>query len=397
MSRPTVTEAELADADGGRSRLARRDWAFLAVLAVLVVAFLADWRGVYQTDRFVFDADLTGLDWLSLYAADVLGFYFCLPLAADRERTVGYLRSVRENRLATASLGVLVAFAVVGLVGPLFFRPDQAVFGQTGGYGVPIGQPPVGFDVFRSGYCRGPKIDGYCHGTWAHPFGTTPGGKDVFGMVVAGARVALQISAVCVALVVPLATAVGTVAATYGGRIDEVLMRYVDLQQSIPAFFVIILAQQALGFINESFGGSLLLIVLVFGLMNWGGVARIVRSEALQLQEQVYVQAARSAGASTFDVVRSHVVPNTLNAVFTALTVQIGWLLLLEASLSFIGIGSATHPSWGYVLTTSVRNGFFPTFYWWGALFPTLALGVVVVAFQTLGDALRDVTDPRAE
>ena len=359
MSRPTVTDAELADADGGPSRLARRDWAFLAVLALLVAAFLADWRGVYQADRLVFDADLKGLDWLSLYAADVLGFYFCLPLATDRERTVGYLRRIRENRLATASLGLLVAFVLVGLVGPLVFRPDRAVFGQTGGYGVPIGQPPVGFDVFRSGYCLGPKVDGFCHGTWKHPLGTTPGGKDVFGMIVAGSRVAVQISAVCVALVVPLATTVGTVAATYGG--------------------------------------SLLLIVLVFGLLNWGGIARIVRSEALQLQEQVYVQAARSAGASTFEVVRRHVVPNTLNAVFTALTVQIGWLLLLEASLSFLGIGSATHPLWGYVLTTSVRNGVFPTFYWWGALFPTLALGLVVVAFQTLGDALRDVTDPRAE
>lgn len=396
-SSPTVTDEELATADGNRTLLSWRDWAFLAVLVALVVAFLADWRWGYNPDSVVFNVQFTGLDWLSLYAGDVLVFYFLVPLAADRTRTLGYLRTLRKDRWATASLGVLTVFTLVGLFGPLVFNPEQAAFGKTDAYGVPIGQPPVYTDVYRGGYCVAEKVGGYCSGTWKHPLGTTPGGKDVLGMVVAGSRVAVQISAVCVALVVPLATAVGTLAATYGGRVDEVLMRYVDLQQSIPAFFVIILAQQALGFINASYGGSLLLIVLVFGLMNWGGIARIVRSEALALQEKVYVKSAKSAGASTFGIVRTHIVPNTMNAIFTALTVQIGWLLLLETTLSFLGIGSATHPSWGYVMTTSIRNAFFPTFYWWGVLFPAIALGAVVVSLQTLGDALRDVTDPRVE
>jgi peptide/nickel transport system permease protein len=397
MSQPTVTSEELAEVDGRRSRLRRRDWAFLGVLLSLVAVFVADWQGVYYADLAVFSYDFKGLDWLFLYALDVLCFYFVVPLAINRDRTRAYWRRLRADRWATVSFFVLVAFTLVGLFGPLFLKPDSAVFGTTGTYGVPITQPPVGFEIFRGGFCAGPRIDGFCHGTWMHPLGTTVGGKDVVGMIVAGTRVAVQISAICVALIVPLATAVGTTAATYGGRVDEFLMRYVDVQQSIPAFFVIIIAQEALAFTNSDTGGSLLLVVLVFGLMNWGGVARIIRSEALELKEQPYVRAAESAGASKFAIVRTHIVPNTFSAIFTALTVQIAWLLLLETTLSYLGIGSKVHASWGYVMTTSVQADFFPTYHWWGVVFPTIALGTVVVALQVLGDALRDVTDPRSE
>ena len=397
MSRPTITSEELADPDGRRLRLALRDWAFLGVLLALAALFVADWQGVYHADSAVFSYDFKGLDWLFLYALDVLVFYLVVPLAVERDRARGYWQRLREDRWATASFFVLVGVTLLGLFGPLVFHPERAVFGELGPYGVRITQPPVGFEILRGGSCTGPKIDGYCHGTWQHPLGTTEGGKDVFGMIVAGTRVAVQISAVCVALIVPLATVVGTTAATYRGRVDEFLMRYVDLQQSIPAFFVIILAQEALGYINEDTGGSLLLIVLVFGLMNWGGVARIIRSEALELQEQPYVRAARSAGASEFEIVRTHIIPNTFSAVFTAVTVQISWLLLLEATLAFLDIGSAIHPSWGYVMTTSAWSDFFPRYHWWGVLFPTIALAVTVIALQVLGDALRDVTDPRME
>jgi len=397
MSQPTITSEELADADGRRSRLRRRDWGFLGVLLALVVLFLADWRGAYQADLAVFSYDFKGLDWLFLYAVDVLAFYFVVPLAVNRDRTRAYWRRLRADRWATASFFVLVGFTLIGLFGPFFFHPDQPVFGEAGPYGVPITQPPVGFGIFRGGVCAGAQIDGFCHGTWKYPLGTTVGGKDVVGMIVAGARVAVQISAICVALIVPLATAVGTTAATYGGRVDEFLMRYVDFQQSVPAFFVIILAQEAVAFTQGNTGGSLLLVVLVFGLMNWGGVARIIRSEALELKEQPYVRAAESAGASKFAIVRKHIVPNTFNAIFTALTVQIAWLLLLETTLSYLGIGSKIHASWGYVMTTSARADFFPTYHWWGVVFPTIALAAVVISLQVLGDALRDVTDPRPE
>jgi peptide/nickel transport system permease protein len=393
-----MTNEKLADPDSRRFRLALRDWAFIGVLLALVALFVADLKGMYQVDRALFSYDFTGLDWLFLYALDALTFYFVVPLAVNRERTLAYWRRLRKDRWATASFVVIVAFVLLGLFGPLVFHPDRPFFGETGPYGIPLTQPPVGFEIIKiGGSCVGTMVDGHCSGTWQYPLGTTAGGKDVLGMIVAGTRVAVQISAICVALIVPLATVVGTTAATYGGRVDEFLMRYVDIQQSIPAFFVIIIAQESLAYVNENAGGSLLLIVLVFGLMNWGGVARIVRSEALELRERSFVRAARSAGASEFEIVRAHIVPNTLSAVFTAVTVQISWLLLLETTLSFLYIGSMTNPSWGYVITTSVYNDFFPTYHWWGFVFPTIALAVVVIALQILGDALRDVTDPRME
>ncbi|WP_158058140.1 ABC transporter permease [Halorussus halophilus] len=390
---------DLEEVDSGLSRLARRDWAFAGYLLTLLALFFADREGVFKVDSVVFSVDFTGLDWLFLYSLGALVCYLVVPLVTNRERSRTYWRRLRQNRWATASFFVLVAFTVVGLVGPVVFKPNEAAIGSAGVYGVPIGQPPVGFSILESAAptCAGEVTNGRCHGTWTYPFGTTRGGKDVVGMTVAGTRIALEMAAVAIALIVPLATVVGTTAATYGGRIDELLMRYVDVQQSVPAFFVIILTQEALNHITEGLAGSFFLIVLVFGLLSWGGVARIVRSEALQLQEEGYVRAARSSGASKFAIVRKHVVPNTLNAVLTAVTLQVGWLILLEATLAFLGIGSDVQASWGYVLTTSARSAMFPTSFWWGVFFPTAALALTVVSFQVLGDALCDVTDPRTE
>lgn len=396
MSHVGPANDELDDLDASRSGLSRRDRLFLAVLVAVVASFVADWRGAYQVDELVLGTQLTGLDWLFLCAADIVAFYLVVPLAVERERALGYWREIRTNRWATASLAVLVGFVVVGLVGPLVLRPDGPLYGPTGRAGVPVSQPPVGFSI-PDGWvntCASGFSGDQCHGSWQYPFGTTTAGRDVLGLTVVGARVAVEIATITVAIVVPIATLVGTTAATYGGRIDELLMRYVDVQQSIPAFFVIILAVEAIGHINRGMGRSLVLVVLVFGLLSWGGIARIVRSEALEIRAQDYVQAARSAGASRFDVVRTHVVPNALPAVLTAVTVQIGWLLLLEATLVYLGLGTATHPSWGYVMVTNM-SGAYPTLNWWAVIYPAFALGLVVVAFQLLGDALRDVTDPR--
>lgn len=392
---PTADEL---DDDVGGVRLGGRDRAFLVVLAALVALVAAEQFAVYDVDGALFDAQLRALDWLFLYALAVVAFYVVAPLAADPGRARGYWRQIRANRWATASLGVVVAWVAFGVVGPEVLSADEPLFGAPGRYGVPIGQPPVGFSVLETAVtsCAGEVVDGRCHGTWQYPFGTSIAGKDVLAMTAIGARVAFQIATVTVAIIVPLATVVGTTAATYGGRVDEFLMRYVDVQQSIPAFFVIILAQQAISYVTEGWGGSLLLIVVVFGLMNWGGVARIVRAEALEIAQRDYVQAARSAGASRFDVVRSHVVPNALPAVLTAVTVQIGWLILLEATLAYLGFSPAEYETWGYTMQTNM-GGAYPTTNWWGVLYPGVVLALVVVAVQVLGDALRDVTDPRSE
>lgn len=381
---------------GGQRLLTRRDRVLLAVVAGLVAAFVADWRGLVPVETLLFGWRLGGLDWLFLLASAVFLAYFVVPLWANPRRTMGYWRRLRRDPFTLASLLVLVAMGLLGLVGPALFPPDRPPFGGTvGPYGIPVAQPPVGFSVPADavGFCEGRVAGGRCHGSWTYPLGTTIGGKDVFGMTVAGARVALEAAVVTAALMGPLATLVGTVAGTVGGAVDEVLMRVVDLQLSIPAFFLVIVAE---GTVEMQTGiGSLLVVVLVFGLFSWGGAARVVRSTAKQHQAAGFVRAAQVAGGSRLWVVRTHVVPNVFNVVVTAVTLQIAWLVLLEATLSFLQIGSGVRPSWGYVVTTSVSVDAFPTLLWWGVLFPTLALGATVVALQVLGDGLRDVLDPR--
>jgi len=381
MSDIGPTADELAGGDGRRLGLQPRDLAFLVVLTTLAGLFVADWTGTYHVDTHLLDSDLRGLDWLFVYSLAVVAFYVVVPLAADPERARGYWREIRANRWATASLVVVVAWALVAVLGPELLSPDRPLYGTTGRAGVPLGQPPVGFSVLETGVniCVGTVSDGRCHGTWKYPFGTTIAGRDVLALSTVGARVAFQLATIVVAIIVPLATVVGTTAATYGGTVDELLMRYVDVQQSIPAFFVIILAQQALSYVNRGWGGSLALIVLVFGLLNWGGVARIVRAEALEIAQRDYVRAAESAGASKFDVVRTHVVPNALPAVLTAVTVQVGWLILLEATLSYLGIGPADYATWGFVMQTNMGASY-PTLYWWAVLYPAVMLALVVVA-----------------
>lgn len=389
--------AGVVDSDAGGERLlTRRDRAFLVAVAGLLAAFLADWRGVMPVDSLLFGWQLGGLDWLFLFASAVFMAYLVVPLLANPGTTRLYWRRLGRDPFAVASLLVLLAMGLLGLVGPALFPPDSPPFGgAVGPYGIPVAQPPVGFSVPADavGFCEGQVRDGRCHGTWTYPLGTTIGGKDVFAMTVAGARVALEAAVVTAALMGPLATLVGTVAGTVGGAVDEVLMRLVDLQLSIPAFFLVLVAEGTVEM--QSGTGSLLVVVLVFGLFSWGGAARVVRSSAKKHSDAGFVRAAQVAGGSRLWVVRRHVVPNVFNAVVTAVTIQIAWLVLLEATLSFLEIGSGVRPSWGYVVTTSVNVRAFPTLLWWGVLFPTLALGATVVALQVLGDGLRDVLDPR--
>jgi peptide/nickel transport system permease protein len=186
---------------------------------------------------------------------------------------------------------------------------------------------------------------------------------------------------------VPIATVVGTTAAYFGGRVDSLLMRYVDLQQVIPAFFVYLVVQFL-------YGGSVFLLVLVFGLLNWGGVARLVRSDALEEVESGYVKAAESAGHGRLRIVRRHLLPNVSSTVLTAVTLQIPTLLIIEATVSYLDLGARTQLTWGLLIAGGFTENTFPS-QWWIAASPVLALILTTVSFSVLGDALRDALDLR--
>ena len=312
----------------------------------------------------------------------MLFWYAVVPLARNPRMTRYYWRQFRKNKAAVASLAFLLFIFTVGTIGPLVLPAPEAVFTDSF-------QPPVFTSVESSVpiQCVGPTSDGMCHGTWAHPLGTTREGKDILLMVIFGMRVSMQVGLIATLMNIAIATAVGTTAAYAGGWVDEGLMRYVDIQLTFPQFFLFLLMAYL-------FGSSLFLLIMIFGLFGWGGIARIVRAEALQRTEEEYISAADSAGAGSFYIIRRHVVPNVSNTVITAATLAIPGLILAEAAFAFIGLSDPTIPSWGKLIAAG--RGELSTA-WWISTIPGLFLFFTILAFNFVGDALRDSLDPRQE
>ena len=326
--------------------------------------------------------DVTGLDWLFALSLVLFGFYGVLPLYQNARMTRYYWREFRRNRPAVASLAFLTAVFVIGLLGPLFIpSPTVDLFAKY--------QPPVGFEVARTYVinCAGPVVDGTCQGTWQYPLGTTQNGRDIFRMIVYGMQVTMKLAFVATLMVIVIGTAVGTVSAYMGGMVDEVLMRYVDIQQSFPTLILYLL-------VVYTYGGSLLLLVLLFGLFSWEGTARYVRSNALAKTEEEYIKAVQLSGASVYRVIRRHIIPNTTSSIVTDLTLLIPGFLLAEAQLAFLGLGDSTVPSWGQLIAAGRSDLSFAP---WITLMPGFVLFFTILAFNFLGDALLDAINPEAQ
>lgn len=367
------------------STLSRRDWgALLAGLAVVVV-FLYDYL-VLPASRPTITVpvawNVTQLDWLFVTTLLAIVFYVAVPLYDNRRLTAYYWREFRKNRMAVLSLGYLLVVFCIGVVGPILLEKPTLALDRA--Y-----QPPVYMSVDSTVpvNCLGEVVDGRCRGTMDHPLGTTGDGKDILVLVVYGMQVSMKVGLISTLLVVTIGTAVGTVAAYGSGLVDELLMRYVDIQLVFPAFFLYLL-------LTYLFGGSLFMFIVIFGLTGWGSIARLVRSEALQRAEEEYITAARSAGAGTLYVIRHHLVPNVSNSVITAATLLIPGFILFEASLSFLSLGDPTVPSWGQVIANG-RSDLSTA--WWISTVPGVFLFTTILAFNFMGDALRDALDPRQE
>lgn len=220
----------------------------------------------------------------------------------------------------------------------------------------------------------------------SHLFGTDTLGRDIFSRIVYGSRVSLAIGFAAVALALLIGVTLGSMAGYYGGRVDYCLMRFVDMMLCFPTLFLIL----AVVAILEP---SIWNIIAVIGATSWMGVARLVRAEILTLKERDYISAAKVMGASDFRIISRHLVPNAIGPVIVSATLGLGGAILVESSLSFLGIGvQPPTPSWGNILmdgrsTLGVA--------WWLTVYPGLFIMFTVLSYNIIGEYLRDRFEPR--
>ncbi|MGO9174870.1 MAG: ABC transporter permease [Desulfobaccales bacterium] len=220
----------------------------------------------------------------------------------------------------------------------------------------------------------------------AHLLGTDTLGRDVLSRIIFGARVSLLVGFVAVGIATLIGLLVGALAGYYGGVLDQILMRLVDLMLCFPTIFLILAVIAVLG-------PNIWNIMAVIGLTSWMGVARLVRAEFLSLREREFVVAARALGASDARLIWRHLLPNALTPVMVSATLGVAGAILVESSLSFLGLGvQPPTPSWGNMLTMGKDN---IEIAWWLSVFPGLAILVTVMSYNLLGEGIREAIDPR--
>ena len=222
-------------------------------------------------------------------------------------------------------------------------------------------------------------------GTFTHILGSDKAGRDVLSRIIHGSRVSMQISLVGIGIGGFIGVILGMISGYYGGRTDQAIMRVVDVSLSIPTVLLALSLAVALG-------PSLKTIVIVVAALLWAVYCRQVRGETLVMKEQDFIARARAAGCSDARIIFRHILPNITNTLIVLATLQLGLVILLEASLSFLGVGlSPPTPAWGLMVADG-RELIITA--WWVAMFPGVAIMLTVLSFNLLGDWLRDRLDP---
>lgn len=281
------------------------------------------------------------------------------PAAPAPSRNREVLRLLVSNRLALAGLVVLIGLVVVALVAPVV---------------APYGINEIAIDR----RLEPPSV--------AHPFGTDQLGRDIFSRVLIGSRISLQVGFVAVGIALSFGVVLGLVAGYYGRRVDDAIMRVMDVFFAFPAILLAIAVVAILG-------PGITNTMIAVGIVYMPIFARITRASTLSVREEVYVRSARSIGASDLRILRLHVLPNVAAPIIVQTSISLAFAILSEAALSFIGLGvQRPNPSWG--LDLAEGRGFIQQA-WWMAFFPGAAIFFTVLSLNVVGDGLRDALDPR--
>lgn len=228
----------------------------------------------------------------------------------------------------------------------------------------------------------------------AHPLGTDDLGRDLLTRILYGGRISMSIGLLAMSLAVVIGTAVGATAGYFGGRIDNALMRVVDLMLSIPSLFLLILLVLVLRNFDIPFlRGGVLAIILAIALLSWMTVARLVRASFLSLKEQTFVESAKALGANNLRIMLRHILPNAASSIIVAATLRVASSIITESGVSFLGFGvQPPTATWGNMLKNAQDQMVTAP---WTAIFPGLFIFVTVIAINYIGDGLRDALDPR--
>lgn len=279
-------------------------------------------------------------------------------------------RKFRRHRLAVVGSIILLALVMAILLGPFIWR-------------VPINEIDFGAKL------KPPS--------WAHPFGTDDLGQDLLARMIYGGRISLAVGLAAMVVAIVVGTIIGAIAGMSRGWVGSTLMWLTDLFLSLPQLPLLLLViyffRDTLKNLFGPEGGTFLLIVLVIGGLRWMPVARLVRAQFLSLREKEFVEAARALGASKVRQVVRHILPNALGPVIVAATIDVAAAIIIESTLSFLGLGFPPDiPTWGRLLFDAKDNLDFAP-HW--ALFPGAAIFLTVLSINFIGDGLRDALDPR--
>jgi peptide/nickel transport system permease protein len=275
-------------------------------------------------------------------------------------------RRFRRHRLAMFGLAIFGFMLFLAIFGPIIWPYDPLALRSDlpGPQGfTPVQMPPMGSDG---------------------------GGRSVWVLVANGARLSMLIGISTMAIAVTIGVLVGGSAGFFGGRTDGLLMRFVDLMLTIPFLFIILVAARFFG------GGELIPLILIFGLLSWPGLARLVRALYLSLREQEFVQAARAVGVGSLRIAFRHILPNAIGPIIVSATLLVANAIILEAFVSYLNFGlKAQDISWGNALARSQQT--IAVGNWWWPFFPGMAIALTVIAINFIGDGLRDALDPRSK
>ncbi|ELY77581.1 ABC transporter permease [Natrinema gari] len=297
---------------------------------------------------------------------------------SGRSRSAGAWQRFRRNRTAMAGLTIIVVMAVLAV----FARPIEV---STAEYTItlqPVSLAPYDPAQPFVGPANAPP-------SWAHPFGTDWAGRDQFSRVLVGGRYTLTVGLVAVSLALGVGIPLGAIAGYFGGRIDEIIMRLVDVLYAFP---FLILAIGTVAILGRGFWKLVVALVVT----GWIGYARLLRGEVLSVREREYVTAARALGIPDRTIIRRHVVPNAITPVVVQATLNVGTVVLTAAALGFLGLGlEADTAEWGAMLSRgrdSLLQG-----HWHVTVFPGIAIFLFVLAINLVGDGVNDALDPHRD